>query len=203
MARRNDHSREQLQEMALLASESIISHEGVGALSTRKVATEIGYSAGTLYQVFNNFDDLIMQLNSRTLARLQSQLINAKTPVAIASLKAYGFCYLNFAQQQPALWQLIFEHRPANPDLRPDQLLFNIDSLFALVTNELLQLKPNAPKSDITIAAHSLWSGVHGITVLMLKDKLFNTHNHSAQDTLNCLMDNFILGWTAQGEPHA
>ncbi|OUR71179.1 hypothetical protein A9Q78_10245 [Methylophaga sp. 41_12_T18] len=203
MARRNDHSREQLQDMALLASESIISRDGIAGLSTRKVASEIGYSAGTLYQVFNNFDDLILQLNSRTLSRLQSQLKQAKQPSAIATVISYGHTYLKFAQQQPELWHLLFEHRAANPDHKPEHLLTNIDSLFDLVKQELLGLKPLATDTDVTVAAHSLWCGVHGIAVLMLKNKLLNNSQHSAQQALDCLLNNFIQGWINQGENHA
>jgi len=203
MARRNDHSREQLQDMALLASESIISRDGMAGLSTRKVASEIGYSAGTLYQVFKNFDDLILQLNSRTLSRLQSQLKQAKQQSSIATVISYGHTYLKFAQQQPELWHLLFEHRAANPDHKPEHLLTNIDSLFDLVKQELLGLKPLATDTDVTVAAHSLWCGVHGIAVLMLKNKLFNNSQHSAQHALDCLLNNFIQGWINQGENHA
>ena len=110
---------------------------------------------------------------------------------------------LKFAQQQPELWHLLFEHRAANPDHKPEHLLTNIDSLFDLVKQELLGLKPLATDTDVTVAAHSLWCGVHGIAVLMLKNKLFNNSQHSAQQALDCLLNNFIQGWINQGENHA
>ncbi|OUR65735.1 hypothetical protein A9Q79_01715 [Methylophaga sp. 42_25_T18] len=203
MARRNDHSREQLREMALLASESIISRDGVDGLSTRKVAQEIGYSAGTLYQVFNNFDDLVMQLNSRTLSRLQLQMSQQQRHDARNRLKHYGYCYLRFAHQQPELWHLLFEHRAANPEQRPEELLNNIDALFNLVKVALTELQPTCSENDLTVTANSLWSGIHGIAVLMLKGKLFDGDLQSAEQAVNCLMNNFIQGWTSQGERHA
>lgn len=203
MARRNDHSREQLQEMALLASESIISREGIEGLSTRKVASEIGYSVGTLYQVFNNFDDLVLQLNARTLGRLQLQMTQKQRHDAINRLKQYGYCYVNFAHQQPELWHLLFEHRAANPEQRPEQLLNNIDALFNLLKHALNELKPQSSDNDLTVTANSLWSGIHGIAVLMLKGKLFDGDLQSAENAVDCLMKNFIQGWINQGENHA
>jgi AcrR family transcriptional regulator len=203
MARRNDHSREQLKEMALLASESIIVTEGVGGLSTRKVASEIGYSAGTLYQVFKNLDDLILQLNSRTLGRLQLQMTQKQRHDAKTRLKQYGYCYVNFAYQQTELWHLLFEHRAVSSEQRTQQLLNNIDALFNMVKQALIELKPASSEIDITVAANSLWSGIHGITVLMLKGKLFDGDLLAAEHAIDCLMSNFILGWTNQGEHHA
>jgi len=203
MARRNDHSREQLKEMALVASESIINQEGIDALSTRKVAREIGYSAGTLYQVFKNFDDLVLQLNSRTLGRLQLQMTQRQRYDAKNRLKQYGYCYLNFAYHQAELWHLLFEHRAVNSEQRPKQLLNNIVALFTLVKHALSELKPASSDIEITITANSLWSGIHGITVLMLKGKLFDGDLQAAENAVDCLMNNFIQGWTTQGEQHA
>ena len=203
MARRNDHSREQLKEMALVASESIINQEGIDALSTRKVAREIGYSAGTLYQVFKNFDDLVLQLNSRTLGRLQLQMTQRQRYDAKNRLKQYGYCYLNFAYHQAELWHLLFEHRAANPEQRPAELLNNIDALFNLLRVALTELQPTCSENDLSVTANSLWSGIHGIAVLMLKGKLFDGDLQSAEQSVNCLMNNFIQGWTSQGERHA
>ena len=43
-------------------------------MSARKVATAIGYTVGTLYLVFENIDDLILNVNARTLDRLHSRM---------------------------------------------------------------------------------------------------------------------------------
>ena len=52
MARRSDHSREELREMAITAAEQIVVEQGYEGLSARKVAAAIGYTVGTLYLVF-------------------------------------------------------------------------------------------------------------------------------------------------------
>ena len=48
MARRNDHSKEELQSMAIDATRSLISQAGYEGVSARKVANSIGYTVGTL-----------------------------------------------------------------------------------------------------------------------------------------------------------
>ena len=74
MGRRNEHSREQLQEMAVTAADEIIASEGLRGLTARKVAGRLGYSAGSLYMVFDGLDDLILHVNARTLERLAHSL---------------------------------------------------------------------------------------------------------------------------------
>ena len=60
--------------MALDAARAIVSETGLEGLTTRKVAKRIGYTVGTLYQLFNDADDLIEQMNTRTLAGLLRRL---------------------------------------------------------------------------------------------------------------------------------
>lgn len=203
MARRSDHSREQIREMALAACESLIGKEGLKSLSTRKVASEIGYTAGTLYQVFKNFDDMIMQLNARTLSRLQSQMMQVQRYSANKRLTQYGNLYITFANKQPELWHLLFEHRPANPEARPEKLIKNIDALFNLVNHALGELKPTSSTEAVLLAANTLWSSIHGITVLMLQNKLYDGDCEKAQAAVECLITNFLAGWIPQGDSHA
>jgi AcrR family transcriptional regulator len=203
MARRSDHSREEIKDMALAACESLIGTGGLKDLSTRKVASEIGYTSGTLYQVFKNFDDMIMQLNARTLSRLQSSMMQAQRFSAHKRLSEYGHLYVNFANKQPELWHLLFEHRPANPESRPDKLINNIDALFNLVNQALGELKPNSASDDVLLASHTLWSSIHGITELMLQNKLYEGNCEKAQDAVECLITHFLAGWIPQGESHA
>ena len=54
MARRSDHTREEIREMALVATEQIVSVAGFSALSARKIAKKIGYTVGSLYLLFDN-----------------------------------------------------------------------------------------------------------------------------------------------------
>ena len=74
MARRADHSREELCEIAMQAAERIVETDGLRALTARNVADAIGYSPGTLYNLFANLDELILQLNGRTLDALHDRL---------------------------------------------------------------------------------------------------------------------------------
>ena len=88
MGRRNEHSREELRDLALRAAAEIVDSSSAAALSMREVARRIGYTVGALYIVFENLDDLIVGLNERTVAELRAALekirgrANQPAPVA-------------------------------------------------------------------------------------------------------------------------
>ena len=67
MARRSDHSREELYVMALAAAREIAEKDGLRGLKARRISREIGYTVGTLYNVFSNLDDLIIHLKLRLI----------------------------------------------------------------------------------------------------------------------------------------
>ena len=50
--------------MALEAADRIILEQGYGGLTGRKVASEIGYTVGTQYLVFEKLNDLITHINA-------------------------------------------------------------------------------------------------------------------------------------------
>ena len=60
MGRRSQHSPEVLREMILDAAEAIVAEGGLTLLSAREIAKRIEYSPGTLYNIFQNLDDVVV-----------------------------------------------------------------------------------------------------------------------------------------------
>jgi len=197
MARRNDHSRDELREMALTAAEGLLDQQGSEALSTRKIAGAIGYSAGSLYQIFKNYDDLCWQLNQRTLAKLLDALDHTESAKhnPQQALQLYATQYLAFAEQWPQRWALLFEHRtPLDLDA-PDELEQAISTLFGKVEQPLRELFNERAEAEIVQAARTLWAGVHGITVLKAHNKLFQAEQDCAEQMAHTLLDRYVQGW--------
>lgn len=197
MARRQDHTRDELRELALGAASRLLDEQGFEALSTRRIATEIGYSAGTLYSVFRNLDDLCWQLNGRTLELLLERLEALDEPDPRARLRAFALVYTAFAGQWPQRWSLLFEHRTPDTLDVPTWLDDAIARLFGLVEAGVRELAPEAGDTEIALVARTLWGAVHGITVLQLRGKLFLTQGGSSTPMLNSLVDHYLDGWLA------
>ncbi len=197
MARRSDHSREEIREMALAAAEEILATQGHQALSARKVAAAIGYTVGTLYLVFENLDDLLMQVNGRTLDRLYRLIVQdqAHCTDPQARLLQLGHSYIRFADAEPHAWQMIFEHQLADDREPPEWLREKVARMFALVEERLSQLAAHQPQREIAQAARALWGGVHGICILAINDTLGAAGVDSVQAITHSLMSNFLKGF--------
>lgn len=167
MGRRSDHTREELYELALDASERIIEAEGLQGLTVRKVAGEIGYTHGTLYNVFADLDDLIVHLNGRTLDALYEALKDI--PVEgepNAALMRLSEGYIAFSRRHRNLWGLLFEHHVPDSRELPDWHGEKILHLLTLAETALAPLFPEGKEKERVHSARVLWSALHGICSL-------------------------------------
>jgi len=197
MARRGEHSREEIRDMAMEAAEQIIVEQGHDGLTARKVASEIGYTVGTLYLNFENLDDLIMHVNARTLDRLYQVMTNDEIQNLSDKerLIRLGQTYIRFAYDDPHRWALIFEHRLPEGKPTPEWYSENIMRIFAVVEETLKPLAPNQIESEISLAARALWAGVHGICILGVTQKLGDVSEDLVQDLARLLMENYLSGF--------
>ncbi len=111
MARRNQHSREELQALAIDAVRELVAEHGLAKLSVRKVAEKIRYTPGMLYHVFANLDDLILHANAATLDTLLADMKASADLAPSRALHQMASAYLSLARTQTALWQMVFMHR--------------------------------------------------------------------------------------------
>ena len=111
MARRSEHSLEEIREMVLNAAENIVIEDGFSALTVRKIAMEIGYTVGSIYMVFANMADLILHLNARTLDDIAAQLEQVQEPDPAQCIEALAKTYLSYASTHFNRWHSIFEAR--------------------------------------------------------------------------------------------
>jgi AcrR family transcriptional regulator len=198
MARRSDHSREEIREMALSAAEQIVVEQGYKGLSARKIAAAIGYTVGTLYLVFQNLDDLILHINARTLDRLHARMTESRAISGDARdyLLQLGQVYIRFADADPHRWAMVFEHRFSEDRAVPAWYQEKITRMFSLVEDGLEPLANQRPQQEITQAARALWGGVHGICILALTDNLGAAGIDSVQELAQSLISNYLEGFS-------
>ena len=197
MGRRNEHTREELREISLQAAERLMSEHGLAGLSARKVAADIGYTVGSLYMVFRNLDDLIVQVNERTLDALYEKLADAVAdpPSPTAAIESLARAYLTFALSETPRWLALYEHQMPKEQAVPDSFVEKVARMFELVQHYLISLCPHRSSEDIALAARALWSGVHGVCVLSLDRKLENIGGRAMQEVAGSLLDNYLAGF--------
>ena len=197
MARRNDHSREELRQLALDAARFIIEAQGLAALSARKVAARMGYTVGTLYLVFSNLDDIIGQANSQTLAELNAALDQAAASEQdpAARIQALADAYVSFATRHTRRWSALYEHGIEADIALPHYVSEQLAASYALVEELLRPLAPQRPAGETAEAARALWGGVQGICILALSDKLGIARAEALPDVARNLIGNFLSGF--------
>jgi len=198
MGRRNTHTREELREIALQAAEDLVEAHGLIGLSARKVASRIGYTVGSLYMVFNNIDDLIVQMNERTLDRLYEMLAAAvaNQPPAATAIRALAQAYITFALTQTHRWLAVYQHRLPKGETVPNSFTEKVARMFELTQQQLILLCPQRQPEEAALAARALWSGIHGVCILGFDQKLEAVGGRSTQEVTGSLLDNYLAGFT-------
>src|SRR5688572_20568836 len=203
MGRRNEHSREELADLALRAAAELIDEGGAAALSMREVARRIGYTVGALYLVFENLDDLIVHLNERTVVELRGALekIRGRTGEPGQTVKLLVAAYLGFALLHTARWRLVFEHRLPEGQKAPPTYKGHTAAIFALVARHLRDAGVALDDDAARELATALWSGAHGICMLAVTGKLQVVTQASVQKLLDVLLDRFLGVTTPLRQP--
>ena len=194
MGRRSDHSRDEIREMAINAAAKIVETDGFQSLTARKVAAKIGYTVGTLYHVFRNFDDLVIHLNAQTIdemaALIQKKVGKKRNPEV--RIRTMSDVYVNYATDHPDRWRLVFEHQAPRGLPTPELMKVRRDVMFEMVADNLRELSPNHIPQEIAHTATALWSGIHGICILALTGKLYLGGAFSMAKLVDTLIDSVL-----------
>ncbi len=199
MARRKDHSREELKAMALDGAWRVVGEEGFEALTARRLAAEIGYAPGTIYNLFASMDDLYLAVNSRTLdalyETLDSPACNDPCRSPVQNMKAMAKLYMAFARDHRPHWLMLFSHRL--PEGRKAEAWYQtkIDRLFVPLETILQPLFTNRQIQKRKMAARVLWSSVHGLCFLQETGKMPLVGGASPAETMaGYLIETFVKG---------
>lgn len=166
-----------LMELILNASKRILISEGYTALSMRRLAREIGYSATTIYLYFTNRDAIVAELGKAGLEVLETYVTPAGEAGGKAGLKEFARQYLRFGVEQPESYRLIFMQGEELADamFRTEDNGKGEDGaglrVFALLINCIEQLRMSDlawRKVDTAKAAEVFWTSIHGIVSLKL-----------------------------------
>ncbi len=197
MARRNDHTREELVSLTLATVKDFLEENSYHDLSLRKIANMIGYVPSTLVNVFGNYNLLLLHAVAQTLDELSQASIAATSGCKDAheALFELAYCYHDFAQQHPYRWQLVFEHNMNGAEL-PDWHAKRIDGMTGMLESLLAQFAPNRTESEVLQASRVLWSGVHGITLLSVDDKFFSSEPVDGKALISNLLSNYLNNWS-------
>ena len=197
MGRRSDHSRDELRRMALDAAKKLLIKQGLRGLSTRRIAARIGYSAGTLYQLFDYFDDLILHVNAATLDGLSEACLGVDfTAGPEAALQDLASRYIEYVGRNPGLWNAMFEHSLSGGRKAPEWFVERTQRLLDLGEKAIEPLFGPGEEKLRRHEANVLWASLYGIAALAAAQKL--PANESPQQMVQSLIRNSAAGLRAR-----
>lgn len=171
MARRSEHTTEELKNMAVEAGCRIIAEKGFQGFSARGVAALMGYTVGTIYHLFGDLDTFILHVNARTLDEWFDYTSEGVPKKPEQQMRYYAQSYLKYARDNYNRWSALFEHRMQNDAPVPDWYIPKMTRMFGLIEQAMLPHTDNDEKKAARVA-RLMWASVHGITTLALQGKL-------------------------------
>ncbi len=165
-----------LRRALLEASLAILAERGVAGLTLREAAQRAGVTHAAPYRHFADKQALLAALAEYGFRRLGESMdaaTDAAAPDALARLLALGAAYVRLAEQEPALFRLMYgneiQDRSAHPGLREAD-----DLAFARLADTIAacQAAGRVRPGDPVRLAMTTWAMVHGLAVGWLDGQL-------------------------------
>jgi AcrR family transcriptional regulator len=156
-----------------IAERQIVSH-GVNAVSLRSIASEMGWTAASLYRYFTSKADLLDSVRAVANDRFSSAIEEAydsSTDLWQRS-RAIGDAYVNFAETEPAAYQLIFAYEQEDAHKSEQLKAAEHRSKKTLTTYVRDMVSEGLLDGDPELIAHAWWAAMHGLVVLRMSGKL-------------------------------
>ena len=156
------------------ASLAIVKEEGWSALSMRKIADKIEYTAPIIYEYFSNKDAILQELTRMGFVKLSKQMEAAKEGIEAPEkqLEAMWLAYWNFAFAEKEMYQVMYGvqtnccvNESPCADMRAPA---------ALLIEKITEITPEArrTKAYIDTKYYTFWSLIHGLISINMTRQL-------------------------------
>lgn len=180
--------KEETRTSILEAAYKIVKEEGWQALSMRKIADEIEYTAPIIYEYFSNKEAILAELNKKGFLYLAKEMEEArnKHENLADQLEAMWMAYWNFAFKKKELYQLMFGIQmncctgKKSPEAEAPAKLVN-DVIKQLMVGK------NLPETEVCRKYYTFWSVIHGLISI-------NLVNRGESDEINKLVLKDAIG---------
>lgn len=195
MTSNREEKRADLKRRLIEAAEAEIAAHGLAGLKARAVTTRAGCALGALYTAFEDLDMLVIEVNSRTLARLGAALgtdLPQDTPES--ALQALAARYADFAVANRPLWLALFEHRMSEGREVPDWHRRDHAVLVELIVPQLARLRPDMPPEALALRARTTFAAAHGVIHLALQGRFVGVPMAALKSEIAGLVETLTAG---------
>jgi AcrR family transcriptional regulator len=157
------------QEKILRAARKLLEKEGAPAVSMRRVAEAVGITPMAIYRHFANREALLKRISDDAFTAVAAHWLEAaQTPDTMQGLRHAMLNYLDYAQQQPHLFDYSFS--VARDDARrfPEDFHARLSPTFNVVADLIAEGMRQGllREGDPWNIAMALWAQGHGLITL-------------------------------------
>ncbi|MEO0411880.1 MAG: TetR/AcrR family transcriptional regulator [Pseudomonadota bacterium] len=202
MARRSDHSREEIGVLAIASASAMIAENGIEEASIRKVASDIGYSPGTLYNVFDDFYEIIIAVAEGMIDEMivaaNTELKGLKGREGLYELADF---YVRFTQKHYHRWRLVTEYKLPKGKSLPEPYVKKMNTVLAYIEQAISIYFDAKGALEQRKTAVTLWASLHGVCSVS-SNSLARIPPRARRELARILVDRFVVG-LEQGQPGA
>ncbi len=147
------------------ASLQIVKEDGWQALSMRKIADVIEYTAPIIYEYFSNKEAILLELTRKGFLILARDMKSAKEKHRLPAkqLEAMWLAYWHFAFAEKELYQVMFGVDVNCCELC--EIMPEAEVPYTLISEVIEELmSPKKPTEDeVSVKYYTFWSVIHGL----------------------------------------
>lgn len=178
------------------AAARLLNEEGPAALSTRRLAAEVGTSTTAVYTHFGSKPEMVRAMVAEGFDRLARRTKRvAKTDDTVRDLVNLGWAYRRYALSDPHLYRIMFGRAVPEFQPTPSDRQQGLPAIEILVDGVQRAIDDGRlTVTDPWPAAITLWTAMHGIVSLELDGYLTMDPPFEAVPTMRRTMHDLIIG---------
>jgi AcrR family transcriptional regulator len=196
---RREREREEIRRKILDAAHDLFAREGYERVTMRRIAEAIEYSPTTIYNHFEDKDDLVQSLCDEDFARLLGAL-QAEQPPAdpIEQIRQLGLAYARFGVDYPNHYRFMFMTPGKFEHIH--ELSGSGQQAFGLLHSAVEKAISRGVfrPGNADAMAQVLWASLHGVVALLITLRPPHwPHAPAVPDLVARVVDNSIAGLLA------
>ncbi|QVL57787.1 MAG: TetR/AcrR family transcriptional regulator [Simkaniaceae bacterium] len=162
-------------------------------LRIRDLAKGCGCSIGTVYNLFEGMDEIVLRLNAKSLDILYGGILKALEGEndLKSGVRAMGASYTQFAKDHPHRWKMLFENESV--ERAPQWYLDVVNAKLREIESELVRRFYLKMEEAMKLVGF-FWAAIHGITSIMLNKKMRVVEGIIKEEDLDAYVDHCLMG---------
>lgn len=176
---RSPEEQEKVRRRFIDCARKVFAETGAHGLTMRRLATEAGYSPGTIYLYFPSRRDLLREVWKEDFVALRNRFAAAAAAEGTALERVHALCrtWAEFWFEQPDHFKAMFleverQYVSERAAFAEDESVRDLHQLFVTHTTAAMEAGELAGKDPILLT-HSLLAAIHGVVALHIANSGF------------------------------